>query len=230
MSDDRKHTTTDGGREPATAESWLSRHIPYLLLLAYLYYCTQITIGIFDEFFYFYRVLPLVENAIITLFAAAGVGVVIRIVAHAVRRVSWTTILRRILGEPTWWRTWYPRILRDPTSVWDRLPLTLKVMRTVIWLGLLLLPAGILLLVFVLPTFQAVYASIGVQFPLMMRTFIFAVTIAGYVFPLITLAALVQGWRWRARHGLPRMVAFNALFSVSQDFWRDTDARKLLRH
>ena len=103
-------------------------------------------------------------------------------------------------------------------------------MRTVIWLGLLLLPAGILLLVFVLPTFQAVYASIGVQFPLMMRTFIFAVTIAGYVFPLIALAALVQGWRWRARHGLPRMVAFNALFSVSQDFWRDTDARKLLRH
>jgi hypothetical protein len=29
---------------------------------------------------------------------------------------------------------------------------------------------------------------------------------------------------------LPHRVAFNALFSVSQDFWRDTEARQLLRH
>ncbi len=80
-------------------------------------------------------------------------------------------------------------------------------MRTVIWLELLLLPAGFVLAIFVIPTFQAVYASIGVAFPLVMRTFAFAVTIGGYVFPLIALAALVQGWRWRARHSLPRLVA-----------------------
>lgn len=230
MSDNRKDTATDCGHEAPTSESWLGRHAPYIFLLVYLHYCTQIAMEIFGDWFDLFDMLPLVAASIIVLMVAAFVGVVVRVVGQVVRRTSWPKILRTILGEPSWWRTWYPRILRDPASVWDRLPPTLKVMRTGIWLGLLLLPAGVLLLVFVLPTFQMVYASIGVQFPLMMRTFIFAVTIGGYVFSLITLAALVQGWRWRARHGLPRMVAFNALFSVSQDFWRDTDARKLLRH
>jgi len=45
---------------------------------------------------------------------------------------------------------------------------------------------------------------------------------------VVILAGLVQALRWHARHGLPRWVALTALFSVSQDFWRDTDARKLL--
>ena len=231
MSDNRKHTTTDGGHEPPTPpESWLGRHGPYILLLLFLYYCMQIAMAIFGNWFDLFEMLPIMSTSIILLMVAAFVGVMVRVVAQVVRRTSWPTILRTILGEPSWWRTWYPRILRDPASVWDRLPPTLKVMRTGIWLGLLLLPAGVVLLVFVIPTFQAVYASIGVEFPLMMRTFAFAVTVVGYVFPLIVLAALMQGQRWRARHGLPRMVAFNALFSVSRDFWQDTDARKLLRH
>jgi len=229
MSDSHEHTATQGGHESPATESWLSRHAPYILLLVFLYYCTQITIGIFDDFFYFYRVLPLVDNAIIALFVAAVVGVVARVVVQIVRRTSWTNTLRAILGEPTWWRTWYPRSLRDPASVWDRLPPELKVMRTVIWLELLLLPAGFVLIVFVLPTFQAVYSSIGVDFPLMMRTFMSAVVIGGYVLPVLLLAALVQGWRWHVRHGLSLTVAFSALFSVNRDFWRETEARQLLR-
>jgi hypothetical protein len=229
MSDSHEHTATQGGHESPATESWLSRHAPYILLLVFLYYCTQITIGIFDDFFYFYRVLPLVDNAIIALFVAAGVGVVARVVVQIVRRTSWTNTLRAILGEPTWWRTWYPRTLRDPASVWDRLPPVLKVMRTVIWLELLLLPAGFVLAIFVIPTFQALYSSIGVEFPLMMRTFMSAVVIGGYVLPVLLLAALVQGWRWHVRHGLSLTVAFSALFSVNRDFWRETEARQLLR-
>jgi type II secretory pathway component PulF len=119
--------------------------------------------------------------------------------------------------------------LRDPASVWDRLPPVLKVMRTVIWLELLLLPAGFVLAIFVIPTFQALYSSIGVEFPLMMRTFMSAVVIGGYVLPVLLLAALVQGWRWHVRHGLSLTVAFSALFSVNRDFWRETEARQLLR-
>ena len=92
-----------------------------------------------------------------------------------------------------------------------------------------MLPAGMILVVFVLPTFQSVYASLGFEFPVMLRAYTTAVTVGGYVLPLIILAALVQATRWHARHGLRRFVAFNALFSVSQDFWRDTDARRLLR-
>jgi hypothetical protein len=229
MSDNREHTANEGGHEPPTSESWLGRHGPYILLLVYLLYCTQIAMGIFGDWFDLYDMLPIVADAIIVLFVAAGVGVVARVVGQAVRRATWTNILRSILGEPNWWRTWYPSILRDPASVWDRLPPTLKVLRTVIWLELLLLPAGVVLVIFVTPTFQAVWASLGVQAPLMIRTLEFAVTIGVYVLPVITLAALVQGWRWRSSRGLPLMVACNAFFSVSRDFWRDTDARQLLR-
>ena len=38
------------GADTPFAESWLSRYTPYVLLLVYLYYCTEITLGIFDEY------------------------------------------------------------------------------------------------------------------------------------------------------------------------------------
>ena len=230
MSDNSKHTDAAIGHERPASESWLSRHVPYILLLGYLYYSTQITIRMFDEFFYFYRVLPLVENAIIALLVAAAVGVLLRVLVQSVRRASPTSTLRAILGEPAWWRTWYPRILRDPANVWDRLPPALKLMRTVIWLELLLLPAGFVLAIFVIPTFQAVWASLGLDAPVVERIFMTAVAIGGYVLPVILVAALVQARRWHNGLGLPVWVAFTAFFSVSQDFWRDTDARRLLRH
>jgi type II secretory pathway component PulF len=102
-------------------------------------------------------------------------------------------------------------------------------MRTLMWLELLLLPAGFVLAVFVIPTFQAVWGSLEVDAPLAERIFMTAVEIGGYVLPVILLAAVVQGRRWHNRLGLPLWVAFNAFFSVSRDFWRDTDARQLLR-
>ncbi len=235
MNDDQKHTAIEGGYQPSTSESWLSRHAPYVLLLGYLYYCTQIAAEILREWFnpsemLSSEMLPIIAIAIIVLFVAAFAGVAIRVVGQMIHGVSGAAIRRTMLGEPIWWRTWYPRALRARASVWDRLPPALKLMRTGIWLGLLLLPAGVLLVVFVLPTFQVVYETMGVRFPLMMRTYTSAVTIGGYVFPLIMLAAVVQSWRWRARHGLSLTVAFNALFSVDQDFWRSADARKLLTH
>ena len=47
MSDNRKHAATEGGNEPPTAESWLGRHGPWVLLLVYLHYCLQIAMEIF---------------------------------------------------------------------------------------------------------------------------------------------------------------------------------------
>jgi hypothetical protein len=160
---------------------------------------------------------------------AALVGVTLRIVGQVLHRVSGPTILRDILGEPSWWRAWYPRSLRDPSSLWDRLPPTLKVARTAVWSALLLLPAGFVMVVFVLPTFQTVYEILGFQFPSMMRAYTLAVTVGGYVLPVMVLAALVQASLWRTRYGLSRLVAFTALFSARRDFWQDTDARELLR-
>ncbi len=229
MTDNRTHIPTESGPEPVVSESWLGRHAPYLLLLGYLFYCTQIAMEIFDGFGWLSEMLPLAEVSLIVLMAAAFFGVALRIVGQVLHRVSGPTILRDILGEPSWWRAWYPRSLRDPSSLWDRLPPTLKVARTAIWLALLLLPAGFVMLVFVLPTCQTVYEILGFQFPSMMRAYTLAVTVGGYVLPVMVLAALVQASLWRTRYGLSRLVAFTALFSVRRDFWQDTDARELLR-
>ncbi len=231
MSHNHKNTVTEADHQPPISESWLSRHAPYVLLLAYLYYCTQIGMEIFgDRFGWVSEMLPLAETSLIVLMAAATVGVASRVVGQVVRRASLTTILRDILGEPTWWRTWYPRALRSPASLWDRLPHSLRVTRTAIWLGMLLLPAGFLLTVFVLPTFQTVYEYLGFQFPSMLSMYTTAVTAAAYVLPPVILGGLVQASRWHRSHGLSRLDTLNALFSGSRDVWRDTDARKLLTH
>lgn len=229
MSGNHKQTAIRVGQEPPISESWLGRHVPYVLLLVFLYYCTQIAMEILGNRPVLVEMLPIMAISLIVLMVAVLVGLALRVFGQVVRGASGTTILSNILGEPIWWRTWYPRALRRPASVWDRLPAALKVARTAIWLGLLLLPAGMVLVVFVLPTFRSVYASLGFQFPLMLRAYTTAVTVGGYVLPLIILAALVPATRRYVSHGLPRVVAFNALFSVSQGFWRDTDARKLLR-
>jgi hypothetical protein len=191
MSDNHKDAATERGHETSNSESWLSRHAPYLLLLVYLYYCTQIAMDIFVRAWWFSdwlnwisEMLPLAAISLIVLMAAALFGVAFRIVGHVVRRAPGTAILNDIFGEPTWWRTWYPRPLRDPASVWDRLPLTLKVTRTAIWLGLLLLPAGFVLVVFVIPTFQKLYGILEFQFPSMMHTYTLAVMAGGYVLPV----------------------------------------------
>ena len=245
MTDNRTHIPTEGGPEPLVSESWLGRHAPYLLLLGYLYYCTQVAMEILaigeiwdhgvgwnafgDRFGWLSEMLPLVAGSLIVLMATAFFGVALRVVGQVLHRVSGPTILRDILGEPSWWRAWYPRSLRDPSSLWDRLPPTLKVARTAVWSALLLLPAGFVMVVFVLPTFQTVYEILGFQFPSMMRAYTLAVTVGGYVLPVMVLAALVQASLWRTRYGLSRSVAFTALFSVRRHFWQDTDARELLR-
>ena len=230
MSENEQQTALEEGHQPPAPESWLGRHAPYVLLLGYLYYCTQIAIEILGEWWELSDMLPITAVAINVLFGAAFAGLALRVVGQVIRRASLTSILRNILGEPSWWRTWYPRALRNPASVWDSLPAALKLMRTALWLGLLVVPAGVVLLVFVIPTFEVAYASMGVRFPLMMRTFTSVVTMGAYVFPLVLLAAFVEGRRWRAQHGLSSRVAFNALFSVNGEFWRRTEARKLLTH
>ena len=228
MSENEQHTILEEGHQPPAPESWLGRHAPYVLLLGFLYYCTQIATEILGGWWELSDMLPITAVAINVLFGAAFAGLALRVVGQVIRRASPTSILRNILGEPSWWRTWYPRALRNPASVWDRLPAALKLMRTALWLGLLVVPAGLVLAVFVIPTFRVVYESMGVRLPLIMSMFASVVTIGAYAFPVVLSAALVQVQRWHARHGLSGVAAFSALLSDNVDFWRHTEARKLL--
>ena len=64
MSENRPHTAMEHDHQPATPESWLGRHAPYVLLLGYLYYCTQIAIEILGEWWELFDMLPIMAVAI----------------------------------------------------------------------------------------------------------------------------------------------------------------------
>ena len=81
-----------------------------------------------------------------------------------------------------------------------------------------------------IPTFQAVYASLEIATPVPERIFSAAILVGGYALPVITIAVVVQGWRWHTKLGMPLWVAFAAFFSASRPFWHDTEARQLLKH
>ncbi|HIF06668.1 MAG TPA: hypothetical protein EYQ64_06850 [Gemmatimonadetes bacterium] len=228
MSGTRQNTDVERDQRPSAPEIWVGRHAPYVLLLGFLLYGTQIAIEILGEWWELYDMLPIVAVAINVLLVAAIGGVAARVFGQVMRRASLPTILRNILGEPSWWRTWYPRGLRSPTSVWDRLPLGLKLIRSALWVGSLVVPAGLVLAVFVIPTFRVVYESMGVRFPLMIRTYASVVTVSAYVFPVVLSATLVQVQRWSVRHGLSTMAGIKALFAGDGEFWRGKDGRKLL--
>jgi hypothetical protein len=40
------------------------------------------------------------------------------------------SIVRKVFEQPNWWRSWYPRSLRRPGDVWDRLPRGMRQFRT----------------------------------------------------------------------------------------------------
>jgi hypothetical protein len=46
----------------------------------------------------------------------------VMIVRLRVEGLDVRSILVKALRQPSWWRSWYPRPLRQPGDVWDRLP------------------------------------------------------------------------------------------------------------
>ncbi len=102
MSQDHENIAAEADHQAPISESWLSRHAPYILLLAFLFYCTQVAMEIFPYRFGLFEMLPIIEGSLIVLMAAALLGVASRVVGQVLRRASLTTILRDILGEPTW--------------------------------------------------------------------------------------------------------------------------------
>lgn len=81
---------------------------------------------------------------------------------------TWKSVRRAAFGQPSWWQPWYPRVLRDPASVWDRMPFSMKLMRTVLWLNLVAIPYA-LPLIFVVPNLTLLSEASARALPLPLR-------------------------------------------------------------
>lgn len=69
-----------------------------------------------------------------SVFVPAFIGVAVVVFGTFVRLrregLGARTIVLKVLEQPTWWRSWYPRSLRRSGDVWDRLPPAIRRLRT----------------------------------------------------------------------------------------------------
>ncbi|MEX2179231.1 MAG: serine/threonine-protein kinase [Gemmatimonadaceae bacterium] len=55
----------------------------------------------------------------------------------AARRFGWGPVWQSLFRQPSWWRSWWPRSLRRPGDVWDRMPREIRYVRS---LNVLMIP------------------------------------------------------------------------------------------
>ena len=74
-----------------------------------------------------------VPQAVRAALGGGSVALLMTVVVLAVRLrlegMDARTIVRKAVEQPTWWRAWYPRSLRRPGDVWDRLPPAIRRIR-----------------------------------------------------------------------------------------------------
>ena len=117
--------------------------------------------------------------------------------------------------------------MRD--SVWDRLPVSMKIVRTLVWLQLIILPAGWVLATFVVPTFQTMLESAGREVPFAITGLLYAVQGALYTLP-VTVG--LMGWKghvWQREHDIPTIDLLGSLFDLRGSYWQGSPARAILR-
>jgi len=112
-----------------------------LLVSAYgFYFSTRVPLNLGVRPFAF-GPLPLFLVALLSLITFVLVVGRASAIGRARRQgFSWKEIVRVAFRQPFAWRLWYPRPLRRPSNVWDRLPSTATIVRSV-WTGSLVLAA-----------------------------------------------------------------------------------------
>ena len=66
----------------------------------------------------------------------AGAGLFTAVQMRRTLKLPWPAILRSALLQPSWWPGWYPRRLRRPGDLWDRLPPPIRAARHVVGIAL----------------------------------------------------------------------------------------------
>jgi hypothetical protein len=88
---------------------------------------------------------------------------------RSLRGGTWRAAAHAVLGQPRWWLAWYPRSLRPARSAWERIPASVKALRTLLFVDLLMLPVA-LPLIFVVPYMEYKAATANIVLPLTLRT------------------------------------------------------------
>ena len=140
---------------------------------------------------------------------------------------SWKSALRAALGQPRWWQAWYPRALRHPANMWDRMPFLIKALRTLLAIDLATIPLALPLIYFV-PQLVNIAAGGNHALPLLMRVVIGAATALA---PLLaaSVAGLVGGVATVSmRKGVSFVRVLECLLTWRRDRWSVTEQRRLL--
>ncbi|MEK7401535.1 MAG: serine/threonine-protein kinase [Gemmatimonadota bacterium] len=141
--------------------------------------------------------------------------------------VAWPEIHRRLWLQPGWWQPWYPRALRSADSVWDRMPLSMKALRTVLWLSL---AANILAApyYFAIPRLAGLAAGAALPLPLPVRI---VIGISSWMtlpiaigFALVVLGVAIES----ARHRMSPVSVLRHLFTWRAAGWDNPAGRRLL--
>ncbi len=173
--------------------------------------------------------LDFAMTAVGVLLFAAIADLVVRVIVRMYRGRSWLELVRYVLGQPEWWQTWYPRRLRVRDSVWDRLPFSMKLLRSLVWVELIVLPTASILAFVVIPTFQSMFQSAGREIPLSVSIVAVAYQWALYLLP-VTLGLLVwKVYAWKKTHDVPAAASLASLFNLKGSYWQGSPARAILR-
>ncbi len=213
--------------EHPARQSWLERRGPLAMLLGLLTYYLQVTAGLLAG-----RAVMALVRPVTALFEFGLVlflgEMLWRMASARLNGRSWNAVFRVAFGQPHWWQAWYPRALRDPTNVWDRMSPTVKVLRTILWLELAAVPVAVPL-IFVVPTISRIWAGANLAFPLLVRLTV-AVSQA-LKWPMIAgLAILVVGVATLSvRLRIPVKAVMRSLLTWRSDRWNTAEARRLLR-
>lgn len=163
---------------------------------------------------------------IVELYLVAELGMIV----WRLRRsgLAWPAVRHRLFFQPSWWQAWYPRVLRDPSNVWDRMTWGMRVMRTLTWLSI---PAGLFAIpIFaVVPLLATLAQGLALELPLALRVTIEA---AGALkWPLrVALLVIVAGVPLQAAVSrVSPATVFRLLFTWRAEAWNTPAGRRLQR-
>ena len=134
---------------------------------------------------------------------------------------SWKSILKRAFRKPKWWSLWWPRFLRRPEDLWDRMPKEARGARAAVgWLiaiGIAIIPPII---------------RMGLGPPSLLWVIVVKKFMPWVVVPLVggSLVPLVRSAFWYRRAGLTGDEWERFLGASESDvrFWRQPHIQKLL--
>lgn len=105
----------------------------------------------------------------------------------------------------------------------------MKLLRTLVWIELVLVPAGAVLVAYVIPTFRQLVASLERGLPLLLQVLGPLVTLAAYALPLVGGFLWWEMWRWHKQHDVPQSAFLWSLFNLRGNYWQGSRVRVMLK-